>query len=111
MKTRQDEKNKDIQDITLNVYELEEIYFAALEGKISKNDLAETQKLQLIQLAQTKINNKKDSILNLINLNILSLDNIGGDIDLYISTQIRQEKCIIDWLSVKKITAKSKTKR
>jgi hypothetical protein len=88
-----------IKEIYLNQFELLHYYNEILNGKISKTDLAETQKAQLIDFANNRkaetYKNLNDSLLN----GIITLSMIGNDFDSYFKSQTKSEQIVIDWLT------------
>jgi hypothetical protein len=88
-----------IKEIYLNQFDLLRFYNEILNGIISKTDLSETQKAQLIDFANNRkaetYKNLNDSLLN----GIITLSMIGNDFDSYFKSQTKNEQLVIDWLT------------
>jgi hypothetical protein len=83
----------------LTQIELENLYYNCLNGIISKKELSESNILQLKKYTLDKIDKKRIQILELINTGNISFPMIKNNVEVYLSSQIEQEKNILKWLS------------
>lgn len=90
-----------IKDNYLNPIELAGLYHAAINGTVSKNDLSETERLQLLKFAKDKKQQAIQGISESIAHGTITPSKYNFDLDAYIKTQysVNAPQSVIDWLN------------
>ena len=91
-------------NLKLTQKKLAELFQTCIEGGISKADLSESHKAQLLNYANQRIYNKRKDLFELLNKGFLTQSHINNDLEGYLKTQVKQEQTIIEWLSKKYIS-------